>query len=56
MTPKTSPILWCPPKNIHKFLPPKILEIQNLDPQIMVLAYVCKKTSEYIPWGLQVPS
>ena len=59
MTPKYSPILWWPPKNIHKiFIPPKIfiflktpknIEIQNFEPKKMTRAYVCMKISEYPP-------
>ena len=57
MTPKYSPILWWPQKNIHKiFIPkkyflktPKITEIQNCEPKKMTRAYVCIKISDGNP-------
>ena len=60
MTPKYSPILWWPPKNIHKIFvppkkysffwnPPKILKFKILNPKKMTRAYVCTKISEYLP-------
>ena len=59
MTPKTSPILWWPPKNIHKIFIPlsiflktkKNMEIQNFDPQKIAWAYICMKILEYPPWA-----
>ena len=67
MTPKYSPILWWPPKNIHKiFIPPNILiflktpkniENQNFEPQKMARAYVCMKISEFpLGWRLVISS
>ena len=59
MTTKYSPILWWPPKNIHKIFilkkilfflkTPKIIEIQNFEPKEITRAYVCMKLSEYPP-------
>ena len=61
MTPKYSPILWWPQKNIHKiFIPQKIFiflktpknnEIQNFEPKKLTGAYLYMKISEYPPWG-----
>ena len=57
MTPKYSPILWWPQKNIHKIVipqkififlkTPKNIEIQNFEPKKMTRAYVCMKILEY---------
>ena len=59
MTPKYSPFLWWPQKNIHKiFIPQKILiflktpqkiEIQNFEPKKMTRSFVYMKISEYPP-------
>ena len=64
--PQTSPILWWPPKNIHKIcIPkknihfsqnPKNIEIQNFEPQKIAWAYVCVKISEYPPPSPPPPS
>ena len=59
MAAETSPVLWWPPKNIHKiFIPPKTficlktpknIEIENFESPKMVPAYVYMKISEYPP-------
>ena len=57
--PKTSPILWWPPKkypqnlhiqkNIHFSENPQKIEIQNFEQKKIARAYVCVKISEYPP-------
>ena len=68
MTPQKYPQNHHTPKNIHFFVNPKSIEIQNFEPPkidpslrmysdpINTGSEVCMKTSEYSPWGLALLS